>query len=145
MLGSLLEKKLKDLTKDKILIVMDDGLAFLGTLDDFDKNTIVLKEVYQGSSKEINWNKISEVYEKEKTRDTGEEETSVGFIDWTYVNMEEVYIRVTHISRIWRWYEKKEKEKEEKVETERTYKRPVYRKEHDIPNIGSSYDMPEGW
>jgi len=39
----------------------------------------------------------------------------------------------------------KEKEKEEKVETERTYKRPVYRKEHDIPNIGSSYDMPEGW
>lgn len=142
MLGSLLEKKLKALKEDKILIVMDDGLAFQGILEDFDKNTVVLNDVYQGSSKEINWSDISEIREESENI---EDESSLGFIDWTYVNMKEVYIRVDHISRIWIWA-KKEREKEEESKKEaQLYRKPVYKKSHDIPNIGSSYDLPEGW
>ncbi len=143
MLGTTLEKKLKELKDRKILVVMDDGMAFLGSLEDFDKETLILKDVSQGSATEIDWGDLSEIYEEDIDRD---EEISVGFINWVHINMEEVYIRVSHISRIWKWHERREKKKEEEVEEKRAVaKRPVYRRNHDIPNIGSSYDMPEGW
>ncbi len=139
MLGTLLEKKLKDLSDKKLLVVMDDEIAFLGTLQEFDKETLVLKDVFQGSTTEVNWSELGEINPEE----AGEEgETVVGFIDWTYINMEEVYLRAIHISRIWRWH-KKETEKKETKEGKFVSRKPVYRKGHDIANIGSSYDMPE--
>lgn len=141
MLGTLLEKKLKKLENKKILVVMDDEIAFLGTLDEFDKNTVILKDVSQGSSTEINWSDVSETYEEEIEK---KKDVSVGFINWAHVNMGEVYIRVNHISRIWKWHEKRMEEKEAE-EDKTTYKRPIYKKDHNIPNIGGSYDMPEGW
>ena len=142
MLGTLLEKKLKELKDKKILVVMDDGIAFLGTIDEFDKNTLILRDVSQGSATEIDWNDVSEIYEEDI--ESSKEGVSVGFINWAYINMEEVYIRVDHISRIWKWHEKERKKKETRKKRS-IDKRPVYRRDHDMPNIGSSYDMPEGW
>ncbi len=130
MLDELLEKKLKDLNDKDILVVMDDGLAFLGKLVDFDKNTIILKEVYQAPAKKINWKAISQ--KSGETRKDIEKEQKIGYIDWTKVNLEEVYVRVDHVTRIWRWYEteskKSKKKKRKKVE------RPVYVKGQEIPD-----------
>ena len=144
MLGTLLEKKLKDREGEKILVVMDDGLAFLGTLDDFDKYTIVLTDVYQGSATEINWSDVTDVYPEEVIEDIESKDTTVGFIDWMYVNMKEVYLRLNHISRIWVWSKRRTEEEEEVEKKEYVYREPVYSKTHDIPNIGSSYDIPGG-
>ncbi|MFW5907347.1 MAG: hypothetical protein ACOCTR_03200 [Candidatus Natronoplasma sp.] len=120
MLGDLLEKKLKDLKHQKILIVMDDGLAFTGKLIDFDSDTIIIKDVYQAPAKEIKWKEIA----------GEEEEKKVGYIDWTYINLEEVYIRMQHVLRIWRW----EKTEEEESGEYKTGKKPIYTRAETLPN-----------
>lgn len=136
MLDELLEKKLKDLKEKEILVVMDDGLAFLGTLTECDKNTLVLKNVYQAPAKKINWKKIEE--ESEET----EKKRKIGFIDWTLVNLEEVYVRVDHIVRIWRWpsEEKDTQEQETKID-----RKAVYSKKSDLSEerVGGMGDIPE--
>ncbi|MFW6144502.1 MAG: hypothetical protein ACOC55_02895 [Candidatus Natronoplasma sp.] len=120
MLGDLLEKKLKDLKHQKILIVMDDGLAFTGKLIDFDSDTIIIKDVYQAPAKEIKWKEIA----------GEEEEKKVGYIDWTYINLEEVDIRMQHVLRIWRW----EKTEEEESGEYKTGKKLIYTRAETLPN-----------
>ncbi len=107
MLSSLMEKKLKYLKGKKLIVVMGDGEAFLGKLKEFDKDTIVLTEVCEGSSYNIEWETLSE--EKTASREEG-----YGFVDWVCVNLEEVYLRLDHVSRIWPWEHVKKYEEEEK-------------------------------
>jgi len=95
MLSSLMEKKLKDLKGQKLIAVMEDGEAFLGKLKEYDKDTLVLTEVYEGPSSEIEWDTLSE------KKDSLQE--GFGFVDWVCVNLKEVYLRIDHISRIWPW------------------------------------------
>lgn len=137
MIGDLLEKKLKDLADERILIVMDDGLAFLGELEQFDSNTLILKDVYQGPAKEIDWKKGPEEEGK------GEEEKKIGYIDWINVNLKEVYIRTDHVLRIWHWTV--EKEVEEDSETKDKGQTPVYSKNKGFTDerAASLGDIPE--
>jgi len=109
MLATLLEKKLKRLKGEKIIVVMDDETAFLGVLKEFDEETIVLTDVCEGPTSEIKWESFEE--------GSGSEETSeevTGFVDWVCINLEEVYLRVDHISRFWPWKHRKKKEKGKK-------------------------------
>ncbi len=140
MLDELLEKKLKDLREDEILVVMDDGLAFLGTLDEFDKKTLVLKNVYQGPAKDIDW---EELKEPEEMKEDAEEKRKVGFIEWTAINLEEVYIRTEHVIRIWRW--PVEQGKGESERDTRIQRKAVYSKKKDIADerAASMGDIPE--
>jgi len=115
MLSSLMEKRLKDLRGKKLIAVMDDGEAFLGKLKEFDKDTIILTEVYEGPSSEIEWDTLGE------KKDSSQRE-GYGFVDWVCVNLEEVYLRVDHISRIWPW-KHVEEYREEKKSDKRT---PTY-------------------
>ena len=136
MIDKLLEKKLKELVGESILIVMDDGIAFLGVLVDFDKNTIVLSKVYQGPTKEIIWKDISKSKEGKaiKVKEGADSsEKKYGFIDWTRITLDEVYLHVPHISRIWPWEIAKEKKGKEHEQA------PVYFRRRSE----SSLEMPE--
>ncbi len=115
MLSSLMEKKLKNLQGKKLIAVMEDGEAFLGKLEDFDKNTIVLSQVCEGPSSKIEWDTLDD-------RKKSSEKEGYGFVDWVYVNLEEVYLRIDHISRIWPW----EHIKEYNEEVEKKKRTPTY-------------------
>lgn len=119
MLDGLLEKKLDGLKGRDILVVMDDGLGFLGQLEDFDKKTMILTKVLQSQFDEIDWQKIP-TYSND-VRGKNEGETKIGFANWTRINLEEVYIRIEHVTRIWPWVQK------EKVKGKtKEGKRPIY-------------------
>jgi len=138
MLDELLEKKLKGLKNEDILVVMDDGIGFLGELVEFDSKTLVLREVYQAPCKEIDWKEVSS--ESDKVKEQIEDGKKVGFIDWTKVNLEEVYIRIEHTSRIWRW-SLREKGKQAPTKDASKTRRPVYTKrEERVSSIG---DIPD--
>ncbi len=140
MMDSLLEKKLKNVMEGSILVVMDDGMSFIGTLKEFDKETIVLADVYQGSASEINWQEVSEETEADIKEKMDSREEKFGFVDWTAINLEEVYIRLQHVSRIWPW-----KLIKEKLPISKRYETgPVYRNDHSTPNISAGMDIPEG-
>lgn len=113
-------KKLDDLRNEDILVVMDDGLGFLGELKEFDKKTLVLRKVLQSNFEEIDWKQIS--IDSKDFREKRKGDKKAGFANWAEVNLEEVYIRTDHISRVWPWI-KKEKIAEGETEEE---KRPIY-------------------
>lgn len=122
MIGDLLEKKLKDHKGKTIIVVMDDGLAFEGRLIEHDESTLILEEVSQTSSKKIKWEDLPEKQdEKEK----------VGYLDWTDINLEKVFIRTEHILRIWPW----ERDLEDEAEKQgKRVKKAVYSKSENLPN-----------
>ncbi|MEF8832589.1 MAG: hypothetical protein V5A66_03615 [Candidatus Thermoplasmatota archaeon] len=123
MLEGLLGKKLDGLKNEDILVVMDDGLGFLGELKEFDKKTLVLKKVLQSNFEEIDWKQIS--VDSKKFREKRQNDKKVGFANWSHVNLEEVYIRTDHISRIWPWIKKEKIPEGLEGETEEE-KRPIY-------------------
>jgi len=132
-LDELLEKKLKGLTNEHILVVMDDGIGFLGELIEFDSKTLVLRKVYQAPCKEIDWKEVSS--ESDKVKRQIEDGKKVGYIDWTKVNLEEVYIRIEHTSRIWRW---PSSEKKAPTKDVREGRRPVYTRVRERPEERSA-------
>lgn len=117
MLDGLMEKKLDACIGKDILVVMDDGLGFLGELQEYDKKTMVLTKVLQSQFDEIDWKKISSNSRNVRNRDS--EEKKIGYANWTRVNLKEVYIRIAHVTRIWPWIGKVEGESKEKT-------RPIY-------------------
>lgn len=98
MLDTLLEKRLKELRNEQIVVVMDDDTAFKASLEDFDESTIVLKEIFEGSASEIDWKRISKPTEEEEPQ--GNEH---GYIEWNKIMLDKVFIRVNHVERIWPW------------------------------------------
>ncbi len=132
MLGNLLEKKLKDLKDRKIVVVMTDGLAFIGTLADFDKTTLVLRDISQTQAANIEWEDIS----SEKVSGEGGVLDITGYIDWTAVKLKEVYIQTAHITRIWPG---------QTFETEESAAAPIYyRTQKPDINRALGMDIPGG-
>jgi len=117
MSDELLEKKLDGLKGEEILVVMDDDFLFLGELEEFDENTLVLKKVFQAPSKDVDWENISS---DSKIRQKNDGEKKVGFMNWSEVNLEEVYIRTEHVTRIWSWIKRKKRDEPIKG------RRPIY-------------------
>ena len=117
MLDGLMEKKLDACIGKDILVVMDDGLGFLGELQEYDKKTMVLTKVLQSQFDEIDWKKISSNSKDVRNRDS--KDKKIGYANWTRVNLKEVYIRVEHVTRIWPWIGKVRAESKEGA-------RPIY-------------------
>ncbi len=138
MLGSLLEKKLKELQGTTLLVVMDDGIAFAGKLAEFDKTTMVLQEVYQGNATKVKWQDVS-ADEKKDIEKKLKKGGKYGFVDWTVVSLKEVYLSVDHISRIWPWELKIEKEKEKTP----VCAEPIYYKDQVEINKAMGRDLPD--
>lgn len=142
MIDTLLEKKLKDLKEDKILVVMSDGIAFKGKLEDFDKKTLVISEVRQGPTKDIIWTDTEEGKEGEEPMRVKEgdepKQDRYGYIPWTSINLEEVYLRTDHITRIWPW--KKVKSGTEMTGTPKE-EAPAYVKNPSETNVSASLDL----
>ncbi|MFO8110855.1 MAG: hypothetical protein R6U17_10115 [Thermoplasmata archaeon] len=136
MLGNLLEKKLKALEGSVILAVTDDGMAFAGKLVEFDKTTIVLQQVYQGSTSKINWH---DAPEEEGTEDTPKKGSKYGFVDWAAITLDELYINIDHVSRIWPW---NQQDSSTNRETE-VYSRPIYYKNQTKVNRALGMDVPD--
>ncbi|MFW5952947.1 MAG: hypothetical protein ACOCSJ_02170 [Candidatus Natronoplasma sp.] len=115
MTEDLLKKELENLKRGRILIVMDDGLSFLGELVDFDSDTLILEDVYQTDAKQISWKKFetSDTWgRKSKVKEIGQKtnkKDKVGYVEWVEVKLDRLYIRLDHVVRI--WYESKLKEK----------------------------------
>ena len=117
MLDGLMEKKLDACIGKDILVVMDDGLGFLGELQEYDKKTMVLTKVLQSKFDEIDWKKISSKSKGFRNRDN--KDKKIGYANWTRVNLKEVYVRVEHVTRIWPWIGKVKGESKEGT-------RPIY-------------------
>lgn len=115
MLSSLMKKKLRNLKRGKVIAVMEDGEAFLGKLEEFDENTIILTEAWEGPSSKIQWETLEDKKDSSRLDD-------YGFVDWILVNLEETYLRVDHISRIWPW----EHVNEYREDEESTKRTPIY-------------------
>ncbi len=138
MLGDLLEKKLKGLKNKKILVVMDDELAFLGDLVEFDSNTMVLKEVYQAPADQIKWKAMPE--EEREVEEKIEKKEMIGYIEWTYINLEEVYICMDHVLRIWHWKVFKDEGTGIKKGVSPVYKKDYTRREERMSTMGDVQD-----
>ncbi|MFW5945892.1 MAG: hypothetical protein ACOCSJ_01125 [Candidatus Natronoplasma sp.] len=123
MLEGLLGKKLNGLKNKDVLVVMDDGLGFLGELKEFDKKTLVLRKVLQSNFEDIDWKEIS--VGSKKFRKKSKDDKKAGFANWSHVNLKEVYIRTDHISRVWPWIKKKKMSEGVEGDTE-DRKRPIY-------------------
>ena len=111
MSEGLLEKKLDELLGEEILVVMDDDIVSLGMLEEFDAETLVLKKVFQAPSKKIDWKRVRSTSKDKK----------VGFMNWSEVNLEEVYVMIEHVTRIWKWGKMKKVKK-----TDGKVKKPIY-------------------
>lgn len=111
MTDGLLKNKLDGLLGKEILVVMDDDIVSLGMLEEFDEKILVLKNVYQAPSKKIDWKRVRSTSKEKK----------VGFMDWSEVNLEEVYVMIEHITRIWKWGKMKKVKK-----TDGKVKKPIY-------------------
>ncbi|MFP3872590.1 MAG: hypothetical protein ACLFVL_06900 [Candidatus Aenigmatarchaeota archaeon] len=107
MASDLIEDELKELEGRRILVVTDDGIAFLGKLMEFDDEALLLEEVYQACADEINWRdtSLTDVWKKGvKIRDVEEsveEGDKVGYAEWVKVNLEKMCVRMEHIARFW--------------------------------------------
>ncbi len=105
MPGGLLEKELEQYLNQTILVITDDGLAFLGELKDFDSETLILEEVYQTSAKDINWKNtdISDFWtDSVKIREVKQKSSDeVGVVEWVKIDLERLYVRIEHVVRIW--------------------------------------------
>lgn len=114
MLDGLMEKKLDACLGEDILVVMDDGLGFLGELQEYDKKTLVLKKVLQSQFDQIDWQQLSTDSKNVRGKDK-----KIGYANWTSVNLKEVYVRIEHVTRIWPWIGKVEAESKQGA-------RPIY-------------------
>lgn len=133
MLGSLLEKKLKEIKGGTLLVVMDDGIAFKGRLKDYDKSTLVLEEIYQTFTDTIAWQDI------DLERDDDVNDENYGYVHWTSINLKEVYLNVEHISRIWPRELIKDKYKGGSEQRE-----PIYYRQRTDANLSLGMDVSAG-
>ena len=85
--------ELEDLVNKEIAITMYDGQAYRGKLSAFDHETIILTEVYEASTAEIDWrgeaDKKSEIIK--------------GYIPWRKITLPRVIMNMDFILRIWPW------------------------------------------
>lgn len=91
----LLDEELKDLIDNEIAVIMNDGQAYRGKLTTYDKDILILENIYETSNQEIEWveSKGSEDKPK-KTR---------GYLPWRKVTLPKLIIRLPMILRIWPW------------------------------------------
>ncbi len=90
-----LTDELNELKNTEIALIMNDGQAYRGTLTKFDKDTIVLENVYETSNEEIDW------VESEARK--GGPATIRGYVPWRRVTLPKLIARSEMVLRIWPW------------------------------------------
>jgi small nuclear ribonucleoprotein (snRNP)-like protein len=91
----LLDKELSSLTNSEIVVIMNDGQAYRGNLVKFDKDIIVLDNIYETSNQEIEW---------VESRDPNDDKVkTIGYLPWRKITIPHVIIRLSQILRIWPW------------------------------------------
>jgi len=90
----LLVEELQALLHKEIAIIMSDGQAYRGKLVKFDKDIIIMKEIYETTNQEIDW---------VETKGSGKSTTIKGYIPWRKVTLPRLIARVDTIMRIWPW------------------------------------------
>ena len=103
-------RKLDELKNNCIVVVMSDGMAFKGTLVDFDDDMIVMRDIAETNTQEIEW------------QNQGKKEKK-GYIPWRDIALKEVIIRMDKVLRIWPWYIE---EKKSEVKNEKEEEFPIY-------------------
>lgn len=84
-----LTDELTDLLKSEIAVVMGDGMAHLGNLSKFDRDILILENVFEAFSQEVDWVETASGVK--------------GYMYWRRVNLPRVIIRTEMILRIWPW------------------------------------------
>ncbi len=84
-----MEQVLRNMVGKKVAVVMDDGKYFRGVVVEVSPKHITLKDVEETDEKEVEW---------EET-----EGGTYGIHIWHKVNLPEVYMNMSHVSRVWVW------------------------------------------
>ncbi len=110
----LIQQELTELLHQEIAVIMSDGNAYRGTLKKFDGEIIILSEIYETSTHEIDWVETEGKREKPVT--------IKGFVPWRKITLPRLIIRMNEVLRIWPWIpgtpkgQAKKKKKKKKVE-----------------------------
>ncbi len=92
----LLSQELKELLHTEVAVIMNDGMAYRGTLEKFDKELLVLSDIYETSNQEIDW------IESDAPQRT--QEASIrGYVPWRRITLPRLIIRLSMVLRIWPW------------------------------------------
>lgn len=93
-----LTTELSGLIDKEIAITMKDGMIYRGILKKFDKDTIVLEDIYEASNKDVNW------VETRITSEDGKKVKAVkGYIHWRKITLPKLIMRVPMVLRLWPW------------------------------------------
>ena len=90
-----LTDEMTELLHTEIALIMNDGQAYRGILEKFDKDTIVLENVYETSNEEIDW--------VESENKKGHNTTIRGYVPWRRVTLPKLIARTEMVLRIWPW------------------------------------------
>ena len=90
----LLDDELRSLVDSEIAVIMNDGQAYRGTLIRFEKDVIVLNNIYEATNQEVEWVEAKDEADKSITK---------GYLPWKKVTLPEVIIRLPMVLRIWPW------------------------------------------
>ncbi len=86
-------EKLKELD---IAIVMNDGMTYRGKLVNYDKETIVMENVYEASGNQVDWI-------KSYNGNDGTGSTLKGYMTWRRIKLPRLLARTDKILRVWPW------------------------------------------
>ena len=91
----LLQTELAELLHKEIAVIMADGNAYRGKLKKFDEDILILEEIFETSTHEIDWIETDD--------GSGKPVTIKGFVPWRRVTLPRLIIRTEMVLRIWPW------------------------------------------
>ena len=91
----LLQQELTELLHQEIAVIMSDGNAYRGKLKKFDNEVVILVDIYETSTHEIDWVET----EGNKSKPV----TIKGFVPWRKVTLPRLIVKMDQVLRIWPW------------------------------------------
>ena len=91
--------ELKPLKGTEIAVVMNDGQAYRGVLENFDADCLVMIKLLETSNEDVDW-----VEAKQKSG-----ASIKGYMHWRRITLPRLIVRNEMVLRIWPWQPKKVK------------------------------------
>lgn len=92
---ALIQQELTELLHKEIAVIMADGNAYRGKLKKFDAEVLILEDIYETSTHEIDW--------VETENSSGKTVTIKGYVPWRKVTLPRLIVRMDMVLRIWPW------------------------------------------
>ncbi len=89
-----LASELSEYVDSEIAVIMNDGNGYRGALVKYDKEVIILKDIYETSCSDIDW---------VESPGQSPAKTIKGYVPWRRVTLPRLIIRVEMVLRIWPW------------------------------------------